>query len=377
MSQTSPTPNQRLVTELKVSAHLMLLDPGLFCIFHAPGAPVPDPATGLPGVRVSRPPTTADGMLSISTFNADGWLGGEGNAALVRVASQPSHVLITIYQAAGSTVEAPKLQVLRLSEAVGAAAKAGSPPPPQETQPAAPADRRPGETQTAGAAQAGIKLEVAAHVQRRGDVLSRLGEWMGQRGSQNWIEGFGISPNSLVDPSEIEYQAVLGKGWLSPWAEGGSYCGSRGMALPILGLRVRLKGRAAGRFDIRVSASFTDGSQVGPVDGTQTAESADLAPLEAFLVEILPREGAGPETAPDDEEPEAELVPPRRAIGRGVPAKPPRAAPPPAKPKVAALKRGVRKPLDKPSLKPLRGGAGAMPARHGGPAGKAGSKGRR
>ncbi len=366
MSQTSPTPNQRLVTELKVSAHLMLLDPGLFCVFHSPGTPLPDPATGLPGVRISRPPTTADAMLSISTFNADGWLGGEGNAALVRVASQPSQVLITIYQAAGSTVEAPKLQVLRLSETAPARVA-----PPQE-QMAAPSagDRRGSETPAAGAVPAGTKLEVAAHVQRRGDVLSRLGEWMGNRGSQNWIEGFGISPNSLVDPSEIEYQAVLGKGWLSPWAEGGNYCGSRGMALPILGLRVRLKGQAAERFDVRVSASFTDGSQVGPVDGTHTAESPDLAPLEAFLVEIVPRD----DLASDGAEPEQAVK--TRAAPRPA-AKPSRGAPEPVKPKVAALKRGVRPPLDKPSLKPMRGGAGAMPARHNGPAGKAGSKGRR
>ncbi len=373
MPQTSPTPNQRLVTELKVSAHLMLLDPGLFCIFHAPGAPAPDPATGLPGVRVSQPPTTIEGMLSISTFNADGWLGGEGNAALVRVGSQPAHVLITIYQAAGSAAEAPKLQVLRLSEVAGA--RTAQPLPPAEVRSAPPADSHPAGTPQAGAAPAGTKLEVAAHVQRRGDLLSRLGEWMGQRGSQNWIEGFGISPNSLVDPGEIEYQAVLGKGWLSPWSEGGNYCGSRGMALPILGLRVRLKGQAADRFDIRVSASFTDGSQVGPVDGTQTAESPDLAPLEAFLVEILPREGARMGAVPDEDEPEPEAAP-RRSIGRGVSAKPSRAAPAPAKPKVAALKRGVRKPPDKPSPKPLRGAA-AMPTRHSGPPGKAGGKGRR
>jgi hypothetical protein len=31
---------------------------------------------------------------------------------------------------------------------------------------------------------------------------------------------------------DIEYQAVLGRGWLSPWIEGGKFCGSRGMALP-------------------------------------------------------------------------------------------------------------------------------------------------
>ena len=285
MSQTSPTPNQSLVTELKVSAHLMLLDPGLFCVFHAPGAPVPDPATGLPGVRISHAPATSPESLSISTFNPDGWL-GEASAALVRV-SQPSQMLVTIYQAPNSTIEAPKLQVLRLSEAG-----------PTRQVPAQAAIAAPAPGQAAAALQpSGAKLEVAAHVQRRGDLLTRLGEWMGERGSQSWIEGFAISPARFVEPADIEYQAVLGKGWLSPWSEGGSYCGSRGMALPILGLRVRLKGEAAERYEVRVTASFTDGSSVGPVDGTQTAESADLAPLEAFLVEIVPQDGVQAETA--------------------------------------------------------------------------------
>ncbi len=278
MSQTSPTPNQKMVTELKVSAHLMLLDRGLFCVFHSPGGAPPDPQTGLPGVRITRPPSTHADSLSISTFNPDGWLGGEGNAALVRVSGAPSQVLVTIYQTVNSTVEAPKLQVLRLSEASAAptqaSGQAAAAAPPAEAAPAAP--EPPG------------KPEVAAHVQRRGDVLTRLGDWMGVRGSQNWIEGFAIAPSRFVEPTDIEYQAVLGKGWLSPWAEGGTYCGSRGMALPILGLRVRLKNDAAERYEIRLSATFTDGTAIGPVDGTETAEAPSLAPLEAFLVEILP-----------------------------------------------------------------------------------------
>ena len=48
-----------------------------------------------------------------------------------------------------------------------------------------------------------------------------------------------------IAPEDIEYQAVLGRNWLSPWVEGGKFCGSRGMALPLLGLKVRLKGAAA------------------------------------------------------------------------------------------------------------------------------------
>ncbi len=319
MSQTSPTPNRNMVTELKVSAHLMLLDPGLFCVFHSPGGTPPDPQTGLPGVRITRPPATRADSLSISTFDADGWLGGEGNAALVRVSGTPSEVLVTIYQTVNSTVEAPKLQVLRLGDAPQAA-------PAQPTVQAPASAAPPAEAPPAAPAEPPGKPEVAAHVQRRGDVLTRLGDWMGVRGSQNWIEGFAIAPSRFVEPADIEYQAVLGKGWLSPWAEGGSYCGSRGMALPILGLRVRLKNDAAERYEVRLSATFTDGTAIGPVDGTETAEAPSLAPLEAFLVEILPLDDAdavaGAVAAGPLSEPEPAA--PAKAARRPIRTEPPR-----------------------------------------------------
>ena len=81
-----------------------------------------------------------------------------------------------------------------------------------------------------------------AHVQRTGDMPGKIGEWVGTRGSRQWIEGFSLTPRDGIKPADIEYQAVLGRGWLSPWIEGGKFCGSRGMALPLLGLKVRLKG---------------------------------------------------------------------------------------------------------------------------------------
>ena len=74
-----------------------------------------------------------------------------------------------------------------------------------------------------------------AHVQGQGDVGGQLGAWIGERGSKRWIEGFAIAPAGGIPADDIEYQAVLGRGWLSPWVEGGQFCGSRGMALPILG----------------------------------------------------------------------------------------------------------------------------------------------
>ena len=197
---------------------------------------------------------------------------------------------------------------------------------------------------------------------------------MGERGSQNWIEGFAVAPSRHIRPENIEYQAVLGKGWLSPWSEGGQYCGSRGMALPILGLRVRLKGEAAEQYDVRVSASFTDGSSIGPVDGTETAEAPSLAPLEAFLVEIVPQDDADMVELGSA----AEAVQSRSATS-DAPAGARRATKPaPKEEPVRVAAKIPTKPAPAVQAQPARGAAVARPAFPAGrPGDKAGSKGRR
>lgn len=268
---------QNRVAELRVSGHLMALDTGLFCVFQAAGSPPPDPATGLPGVRISQAPGLAGrpDAVSISTFRQDGWL--NGSAALVRVTQGPAQVLVTVYQSPRQGPEAaPRLQVLRLSgdpAAVNQAAAAAAAAPRQEP-------------------------EVIAHVQRTGDVGGMLGEWIGTRGSKAWIEGFAVKPQQGVAPEDIEYQAVLGRGWLSPWVEGGKFCGSRGMALPLLGLKVRLKGAAARHWTCNYEATFTDGSSVGPVGMDETCEAESLASLEAFCITLRRRDPV-PASAPE------------------------------------------------------------------------------
>ena len=256
------------MTELKVSAHLMALEPGVFCIFQQPGSPAAA-ADGLPGIRVSLPPgQMRPDAVTISTFRPDGWLNGGDGAALVRVNQGPAQILVTIYQAPGSPAElAPRLQVLRLGSDAG-------PTPALAAVPAQlPAD-----------------AEIVAHVQRTGDVTGKLGGWIGTRGSRLWIEGFGVNPRRDIGPDQIEYQAVLGRGWLSPWIEGGKFCGSRGMALPLLGLRVRLKEQAAATHDLSVEASFVDGSAAGPVGAGEACEAESLAALEAFQITLRPHQ---------------------------------------------------------------------------------------
>jgi hypothetical protein len=259
-------PGAGRITELRVSANLMSLDTGVYCVFPAPGSRTPDPATGLPGVRITRCP----GMVGrpeavcISTFRDDGWL--DGTAALVRVTDGPAQVLVTIYQAAGQPAEnAPRLQVMRLTADPAAAVEPPAPTPKER------------------------EADVMAHIQAMGDVPGQFGEWIGKRGSRAWIEGFGISDKSAIAPGDVEYQGVLGRGWLSPWVNNGKFCGSRGMALPLLGLNVRLKGVAAKEYTVRYSATFVDGSAVGPIEEGTACESPGLAAMESFLIELVPK----------------------------------------------------------------------------------------
>ncbi len=273
--QSPRDPATGRVTELKVSGHLMTLDPGLFCIVQT--AQLAGSPNGLPGVRLSLPPGAlgrAEGVR-ISTFREDGWLGERDGAALVRVVDGPAQVLVTIYQAPEATPDqAPRLQVLRLS---------GDAPIPGA------------QTQGAGGRPTPADADVVGHVQRMGDIGVKFGDWMGTRGSRLWIEGFGIAPRKGIAASAVEYQAVLGRDWLSPWVEGGKFCGSRGMALPLLGLTVRLKGEAASTHELSYEASFVDGSTAGPMQAGEPCQAESLAALEAFRINLQPKGGASAE----------------------------------------------------------------------------------
>jgi len=284
--------DQKIVTELKVSGHLMKLETGIYCVFHATNGHGPNPSTGLPGVRISLPPGAPEGNggVEISGFRGDGWVSTGHDAALIRVSEGPAQVLVTVYQSTLGGEALPQLQVVRLGDIRPNGAHGGGEPVPAVPRAAKPAPAAlPAGAAPAAVAPAGAEFGVTAHVQRRGDVQGVLGEWVGERGSKLWIEGFSMVPPGNLRAEDLEYQAVLGRGWLSPWSQGGQFCGSRRMALPVLGLRVRLRGAAAAEFECAYSASFTDGTMIGPVAAGEACEADNLAPLEAFQVILRPR----------------------------------------------------------------------------------------
>jgi len=271
------------ITSVPADVSLMTLDAGLYCVVVQP-SPAADAQSGLPGVRITPAPGLHAGEVVVRTIAEDGWMTGFGDAALVRVIGGPGRVMVSIYHRPGAgPAGAPNLKVLPLM-ATQPTALPAAPPVPAANLPA----------------PAPTPVDMVAHIQTRGDVGAHFGQWLGEPGSGLWIEGFAVAPIAGVALTDIEYQAVLGRGWLSPWVEGGQYCGSRGMALPILGLRVRLRGEAAAAYQVKVSASFVDGAKSGPVSGGESCEAPSLAAIEAILIELVSLKPEGPAVAAPD-----------------------------------------------------------------------------
>ena len=349
MPDPMPTKPSQL-EELKVTGNLMTLQPGLYCLVqHMGTVPPPQDGSGLPGIRVSVAPrgrAGGSGQVSIRGLHEDGWLGMRDGAVLVRVEGGAAEILVTVYQSQRHPADAaPRLQVVPITNK-GPKAGAGTASAPQAASraPAAPALAAPAPAPALRATAATATGELVAHIQRAGDVGVALGDWIGTRGSGQWIEGFSISPHANVTAGEIEYQAVLGRGWLSPWVSDGKFCGSRGMSLPLLGLNLRLRGDAAGRFACTYNATFVDGTRIGPVQAGQTCEAPSLAPLEAFQVILRPL-GAAATTSPQRaaRAPAASRAPARKAPVKKAGAKKAPAAKSPAK-KTPAKKSSAKSP---------------------------------
>ena len=132
-------------------------------------------------------------------------------------------------------------------------------------------------------------LKVTAHIERMGDVTVGGGQWAGTPGSRGAMEGFAVTPAADLGPDDIEYQAVLGSDWTTPWLPGGEFCGSRGLSLPLLGARIRLREDAAKNYSISYWGSFIGTGEVGPIsDGAVCGGSG--APLEALRVVLTRRQ---------------------------------------------------------------------------------------
>ena len=131
-----------------------------------------------------------------------------------------------------------------------------------------------------------------AHISMRGNVLGRVGEWLGEPGSGLGIEALMLAP-AAAGPAHLnpvpEYQIHYKDGLRTPWTPAGQLCGSIGIGLAIQGLRFRLNPDSVGFFDCRYDVAFSDGSRHEDLPGAEEITAPPGATVEAVRLHILPR----------------------------------------------------------------------------------------
>jgi hypothetical protein len=125
---------------------------------------------------------------------------------------------------------------------------------------------------------------VTLHVRNIGDISCPAGEWAGRPGSRQWIEGIAILPQHGIEPDEIEYCVTPSTSETSEWVRGGTFCGTRGLSVPLTGFCLRLRGSAAGRVTCSYRATFVDGTAAGPMPAGTICKSQTGASLEALQI---------------------------------------------------------------------------------------------
>jgi hypothetical protein len=266
------------VETAEVAAHTILLRRGTYCIYVVDVSPgVSD--QHLPGLGISAAPGEENNVIELVRFSGEPWLRQRGDAVLLRVHTARVRILLTSYnmaRAQGATP--PKIEIQRLDPALPAAPHAASPAVDPAT-------------------------DMVVHLRNRGDIRGRLGQWIGDETGQLWIEGFTVTPPPGLMAGKLEYQAVLGKGWTSPWVGVGAFCGTRGLQIPIQGIRLRLEGREDLAPPVLVSARFADGTVKEQVPPGVFCSLVPLQPVTALKLDITP-----PRPAPSIKEKAVSLV---------------------------------------------------------------------
>ncbi len=340
MSQSQTRPQTRRVgmpnaapkpSDLVATVQHLVFEPGLYTMhIGASRSSTTDLGVKLPCVRLEAvPPTPArPGRANVVNTREAGWLSPSDEPSFVLVVGGQAGAILTIYRA-NDGMAPPEIRLRHVFTGTG------------DQPPSNGAGRGPARPEPA---PAGIRIDALAHVSSLGDMTDRNGNWVGRAGSGSPIEGFALTPPADFPADALEYQAILGNNWNTPWFRGGEFCGSRGLMLPLLGFRVQLKGPAAAEYECQYWGQFLGGKAVGPVTGGEACASSET-PLEALRVMVVRRVQAAPAVAVE-------------------PAREPVAAPrarEPAKAKAPAAK--AKRPAQPPTAKPAtRAKAAPAPA---------------
>lgn len=247
------------------------VEPGLYILRYASSA-----AAGVPPhVEVACDPRAQQVVSIISDPRvAGGVLSGPGAALVVRAVAPASLRMAVRAAEPGGSLEA-RITLEAVSRVAGASV------------PVSDLDGR-AAVRTVPVSPASAAVHILGHLARRGDVRVGSGEWLGGPAAPLPIEGIAVAgvPSSLG----LEYQVRSGvrKVQWSPWVPAGRFAGSRGRAMPLLGIRFRLGSAGA---ELRAEALFL-GSPIVSRSGSEVelVGLSDLDPMVGLSLSLVDAE---------------------------------------------------------------------------------------
>jgi GT2 family glycosyltransferase len=309
-SHGKPAPEVPEVQEegLSASVQVLPLPAGLYLFSVKAASPVIAKGTGLlalPAVHVGLGPGVRSEQVEFiagpSTHGA--WLFSQGDLLVTKVNGTGATLIMTSMRAPGGEVLSIKVERLEArataSDTSRPAGADGPAPSGARSAPRAPAKaavRPPSKPAIAAApSDLPLPLQIGAHVRTRGDMSFADAPWAGRVAPGLWIESFSVRPLEGFGAQDIEYKGLTGSGFETPWLSDDKMCGTRGMAVPLVGFAVRLKpSPAAAAYDCEYSGYFQSGVTIGPLrNGAPCRSTVANDPLEGIQIRLIRRASAG------------------------------------------------------------------------------------
>ena len=212
---------------------------GLFLVRYDSAPDAVDP----PRARLFAEPGNEQHVAIISHPDAsDGVLNGPGTMLVIR-STRPANLIVEIVPARDNGSLAATIKV----EAVSQAAAAGSVTSVMATVP------------TVDLPELDLQhFKLIAHVAGIGDVTARADEWIAGPAFPSRVEGFAIEWSERPSGIEIGYSARIGgpNPMSTSMADIGTFVGTKGRALPLVGVEFELSGQQAQDYQLLVEYLF-------------------------------------------------------------------------------------------------------------------------
>jgi hypothetical protein len=251
----------------------------------------------LPAVHIGLGPGVSPEQVEfVAGPNTHGaWLFAQGDLLVTKVIARGATLVMTSVRSPGGEVLSIKVERLESRADAVPAQQAAS------ADTSVPSTKRTGKLQGKPAVGSvhnhlNLPIQIGAHVRSRGDMIFADVPWAGRVAPGLWIEAFSVRPLEHFGSHDVEYKGLTGSGFETPWLSDEKICGTKGMAVPLVGFAVRLKDSpTTAGYDCEYSGYFQSGVTVGPLrNGAPCRSTVANDPLEGIQVRLTKRSFAAP-----------------------------------------------------------------------------------